>query len=107
MEQPSDGFSDKEVIYTVGNSIRTSKAAAALLWAFFRFGGEPEECLIRAVNFGGDTDTIGAMVGAQMGSLYGSDWIPSRWYTQIENRRHGRDFMIDLAKKLARLDIGS
>ena len=93
------------MIYTVGNGIRTSEAVAASLWAFLRYGDRPEECLIRAVNFGGDTDTIGAMAGAQLGSLYGSEWIPSRWYNQIENKRHGRDFMIDLAKKLARLDI--
>jgi hypothetical protein len=89
------------------NGIRTSEAVAASLWAFFRYGNNPEECLIRAVNFGGDADTIGAMVGAQLGSLYGSEWIPRRWYTQIENRRHGRDFMVDLAKRLAHLDIRS
>jgi ADP-ribosylglycohydrolase len=107
LEQPEEGVSDDEVIYTVGNGIRTSEAVAASLWAFLRYGDDPEECTIQAVNFGGDTDTIGAMVGAQLGSLYGSEWIPGRWYTQIENRRHGRDFMIDLAKKLARLDVGA
>ena len=107
LEQPDEGVSDDEVIYTVGNGIRTSEAVAASLWGFFRYGDNPEECLIRTVNFGGDTDTIGAMVGAQLGSLYGLEWIPSRWYTQIENRRHGRDFMIDLAERLARLDIRS
>lgn len=105
LEQPEEGVSDDEVIYTVGNGIRTSEAVAASLWAFLRYGDNPEECLIRAVNFGGDTDTIGAMVGAQLGSLYGSEWIPNRWCTQIENKRHGRDFMVDLAKKLSRLDI--
>ena len=105
LEQSDEGVSDDEVIYTVGNGIRTSEAVAASLWAFLRYGDNPEECLIRAVNFGGDTDTIGAMAGAQLGSLYGSEWIPSRWYSQIENKRHGRDFMIDLARKLGRLDI--
>jgi len=105
LEQPDEGVSDDDVIYTIGNGIRASEAIAASLWAFLRYGDNPEECLIRAVNFGGDTDTIGAMVGAQLGSLYGSEWIPSRWFAQIENGRHGRDFMVDLAKRLARLDI--
>jgi poly(ADP-ribose) glycohydrolase ARH3 len=105
LEQPDEGVSDDDVIYTVGNGIRTSDAVAASLWAFLRYGDNPEECVIRAVNFGGDTDTIGAMVGAQLGSLYGSEWIPNRWFSQIENRRHGRDFMVDLAKRLAQLDI--
>jgi poly(ADP-ribose) glycohydrolase ARH3 len=105
LEQPDEGVSDDEVIYTVGNGIRTSEAVASSLWAFLRYGDRPEECVIRAVNFGGDTDTIGAMVGAQLGSLYGSEWIPSRWYNRIENKRHGRDHMIELAQQLARLDI--
>lgn len=105
LEQPANGVLDDEVIYTVGNGIRTSEAVAASLWAFLRYGDNPEECLIRAVNFGGDTDTIGAIVGAQLGSLYGFDWIPTRWYTQIENGRHGRDFIINSAKKLAQLDV--
>lgn len=105
LEQPGHEVSDDEVIYTVGNGVRTSEAVAASLWAFLRYGDTPEECLIRAVNFGGDTDTIGAMVGAQLGSLHGSQWIPSRWYTQMENRRHGRDFIVDVARKLAHLDL--
>jgi poly(ADP-ribose) glycohydrolase ARH3 len=100
-----EDVSDDDVIYTVGNGIRTSEAVAASLWAFLRYGDRPEDCLVRAVNFGGDTDTIGAMVGAQVGSLYGSKWIPSRWISNIENKRHGRDHMVGLARELARLDI--
>ena len=55
------GDEDYFVIGRVGNGIRASEAVAASLWAFLRYGKQPEECLIRAVNFGGDTDTIGAM----------------------------------------------
>jgi len=51
---------------------------AAALWALLRYGTQPEECVIRAVNFGGDTDTIGAMAGALVGALHGSVWIPAR-----------------------------
>jgi poly(ADP-ribose) glycohydrolase ARH3 len=105
LEQLSQDVLDDEVIYTVGSGVRTSEAVAASLWAFLRYGDTPEECLVRAVNFGGDTDTIGAMVGAQLGSLFGSRWIPSRWYDHIENKRHGRDHMVELARKLAHLDL--
>ena len=89
----------------MGNGVRTSEAVAASLWAFLRYGDSPEECLVRAVSFGGDTDTIGAMTGAQLGSLHGTSSIPGRWYNQIENRRHGRDHMIKLAQELAQLDL--
>jgi poly(ADP-ribose) glycohydrolase ARH3 len=98
------GESDKFVIAQVGNGIRASEAVAAALWAVVRYWQKPEECVIRAVNFGGDTDTIGAMAGAIVGALHGSPWIPARWYDNIENGEHGRDEMIALGRELAKLN---
>ena len=96
---------DVFVIGRVGNGIRASQAVAAALWAFLRYGKNPEECIIRAVGFGGDTDTIGAMAGALMGALHGSSWIPAGWYDNIENGVHGRDEIVILARQLAGFDI--
>lgn len=97
--------SDVYVIGRVGNGIRASQAVPAALWALIRYGATSEECVVRAVNFGGDTDTIGAMAGALAGALHGTSWIPSRWYDNIENERHGRDEIVGLARRLSRLDI--
>ena len=96
-----EDHTDLFVIAMVGNGIRTSEAVAAALWAFLRYGADPEECIIRAVGFGGDTDTIGAMAGALVGALHGASWIPSRWYDNIENGEHGRDEIVNLAGELA------
>lgn len=101
-EEDSDPF----VIARIGNGIRASEAVAAALWAFLRYGGTPEECVIRAVSFGGDTDTIGAMAGALVGALHGSLWLPTRWCENIENGRLGRDEMVRLARALAALKCG-
>lgn len=98
---------DPFVIARVGNGIRASQAVAAALWAFLRYWRLPEECIIRAVNFGGDTDTIGAMAGALAGAFHGNSWIPARWYERIENGEHGRDEIAALARRLAALDIRS
>jgi len=92
-------------IARVGNGIRASEAVAAALWAFLRYGSTPEECAIRAVGFGGDTDTIGTMAGALAGALHGAAWIPTRWYECIENAEHGRDEIVALGRKLARVSI--
>ncbi len=97
--------SDVYVIGRVGNGIRASEAVAAALWAFVRYAKTPEECVVRAVNFGGDTDTIGAMAGALAGALHGTSWIPSRWYDNMENGQHGRDEIVEVARGLSRLDI--
>jgi len=96
---------DDYVIGRVGNGIRASQAVPAALWALIRYGTSPEECVIRAVNFGGDTDTIGAMAGALAGALHGASWFPARWYDNIENGSQGRDEMVELARRLAQLDI--
>jgi poly(ADP-ribose) glycohydrolase ARH3 len=101
LEQLDADSSDEEAVYVVGNGIRTSEAVAASLCDFLRYGDAPEECMVRAVNFGGDTDTIGAIVGAELGSLYGTAWIPDRWYISIENKRHGVENAQTTSSKLA------
>ncbi len=98
---------DLFVIAGVGNGIRASQAVAAALWAFLRRWNTPEDCVIRAVNFGGDTDTIGAMAGALVGALHGTAWIPARWHDNIENGPHGRDEIVVLARRLAGYDVWS
>lgn len=99
------GDDDVFVIARVGNGIRASQAVAAALWAFLKYSTKPEECVIRAVNFGGDTDTIGAMAGALVGALHSAAWIPARWYNNMENGKHGRDEIVAVARQLADLDI--
>ena len=42
-----------------------------------------EEALLRAVNLGGDTDTIGAIAGGLAGLYYGYDNIPLEWREAI------------------------
>ncbi len=98
---------DSLVIAKVGSGIRASEAVAAALWAFLRYGAESEECVVRAVGFGGDTDTIGAMAGALAGALHGRSWIPPRWYDNIENGMGGRDEIIAVSRQLADLACGS
>ena len=43
-----------------------------------------ESCLVRAVNRGGDADTIGALAGQLAGALYGANGIPSRWRRRLD-----------------------
>lgn len=43
-----------------------------------------EEALVTAINLGGDTDRIGAMVGALAGAKYGLSSIPSRWLDRLQ-----------------------
>lgn len=42
-----------------------------------------EEAVVRAVNLGGDADTIGAIAGGLAGALYGFQSIPERWIEKL------------------------
>lgn len=42
-----------------------------------------EECIVGAVNDGGDADTIAAIAGGLAGARFGYDAIPKRWICQL------------------------
>ncbi len=58
-----------------------------------------EDGLVRAVNGGGDTDTIGAITGAVVGARFGAEALPERWLDEIDEsgeiRRLARE-LVDL-----------
>jgi ADP-ribosylglycohydrolase len=85
--------------------IRAVEAFPSALWAVVTNWRNPEQCIIDAVNLGGDTDTIGCIAGAMIGALHGHKWIPARWWSNIEDGKRGRSYCIELAKQLAALDL--
>jgi poly(ADP-ribose) glycohydrolase ARH3 len=110
------GWSDDRVLAAICTpneygeqfQIHAAEALACAQWAFACCHGEPEECIIRAVSLGGDTDTVAAMAGALAGALHGSSWLPRRWFEQMENQPNvGRDYLIGVAQRLAELDLRS
>ena len=42
--------------------------------------------LLKAVNLGDDTDTVGAIAGGLAGLYYGYDSIPENWLSAIKRR---------------------
>lgn len=42
------------------------------------------DCILKAVNLGGDTDTVAAIVGGLAGALYGFDAIPKIWIETLK-----------------------
>lgn len=45
-----------------------------------------KECVLKAVNLGGDTDTITAIAGGLAGIKYGYDSIPSEWIKTLRGK---------------------
>lgn len=59
----------------------------AVIWAFFN-NETYEDTVLSAINLGGDTDTIGAIVGGIAGIYYGYSNIPNNWIQNIINKEN-------------------
>lgn len=45
------------------------------------------DCVLKAVNVGGDTDSNAAVAGALAGIIYGQESIPEEWIQKLQNKR--------------------
>jgi ADP-ribosyl-[dinitrogen reductase] hydrolase len=70
--------------------------------AIVDFSSSFELAVITAINLGGDTDTLGAMVGALAGARFGLSAMPSRWLDDL----HATGSLIERIEKLVALEPG-
>ena len=45
-----------------------------------------EEAVVKAINLGDDTDTVGAITGSIAGIAYGKENIPKRWLSKLRKK---------------------
>ena len=62
-----------------------------VLFILSRYGGDPQEAIIRAVNDTKDNDTVAAIVGAAVGALHGEDALPAHWRNGLVGRTTAND----------------
>ena len=67
----------------------------ASLWCIFNTTNY-KDAVLKAVNLGDDTDTVGAITGGLAGIIYGYDTIPSEWLEGLARK----DDIIKLGEKL-------
>lgn len=81
LNQDIASFSRAE-IQSSGYVIHTLEAA---LWCLFHTETYTD-CVLTAVNLGGDTDTTAAVAGGIAGLIYGEAAIPTEWHNQIAQK---------------------
>jgi ADP-ribosylglycohydrolase len=69
-------------IHSTGYCVHTLEAA---IWCLLHSTGF-EECMLKAVNLGEDTDTVACVTGALAGLQYGIDAVPGRWATALARK---------------------
>ena len=57
-----------------------------------------EACVLKAVNLGEDTDTVGAVAGGLAGALYGYEAIPKKWRKTLIKRKYIEKMCVRAAK---------
>lgn len=73
---------------------KTRPTLEATLWSFLNTTSY-DEAILKAINLGEDTDTIGACTGGLAGLYYGADSINKDWLIKL--KKH--DYLKDLCKK--------
>ena len=58
----------------------------SVLYILTRHAQEPIEAMVRAINDTKDNDTVGAIVGAALGALYGQEAFAPQWVTDLSGR---------------------
>ena len=101
----SQDFSADEVVRTLGNDVTCQGSVPAAIYCFLLHPDHFRDCVLAAVNLGGDTDTIGAMAGALSGARLGYEEIPVEWRSALENGESGRDYVIELGRRLHRVAV--
>lgn len=75
---------EREEIKSSGYVVDTLEAA---IWCVLTTK-DYKECVLKAVNLGGDTDTVAAIAGGLAGVLYGIDAIPKEWLSKLKRREY-------------------
>lgn len=75
-------FLDASEIKSSGYVVDTLEAA---LWCLMTTDTY-KDCVLKAVNLGKDTDTVGAIAGGLAGILYGYEKIPAEWIKNIAKK---------------------
>src|SRR5882724_9863884 len=71
------------------------------IYAWLRHAGDFRAALVAAMECGGDTDTVGAIVGALLGVSLGTNEIPQEWRDGLIEWPRSNRFMLRVAQRLA------
>lgn len=96
------GERDIEDIKSSGYIVETLEAAVWCLYTTDSF----EKCLLKAVNLGGDTDSIGAVAGGLAGALYGYEAIPKKWLNALQKKDFIEEICVAFYNGLRKIQRG-
>jgi ADP-ribosyl-[dinitrogen reductase] hydrolase len=97
------GASTTEAAGVCGTSGYVIDTLAFATFCFLRHGDDPLPALREAIAAGGDTDTIGAILGGWLGALHGEGGLPGDLINRIHDGPFGPTHLRALATCLAQV----
>ncbi|APG65133.1 hypothetical protein LPB136_07115 [Tenacibaculum todarodis] len=85
---------DENQVKSTGYVIDSLEAS---IWCFLTTNSY-KEAVLKAVNLGEDTDTIGAITGGLAGVFYGKDSLPKDWWQDVVNYKYVEKLSIKLER---------
>ncbi len=101
MEWYRSSGDEKDLLAAVGSGFYVNEAGPFSLGVFLKYGVNFQDCVTRAANAGGDTDSTAAMVGSLSGLFLGAEKIPGAWKDKLEDAEgllECADFFWDMIK---------
>ena len=89
-----DGQIEGQILDDIKSTGYIVDTLECVLWIFMN-ARNYKEAIIASTNIGGDTDTIGAIVGSMAGIYYGIDSIPSKWLDKLQRK----EYLVELTSK--------
>ncbi len=90
----------REVVQSLGNGVEAHFSVPSACYIAITYSPDFCDAIRAAISLGGDTDTIGGMVGAIVGAHVGEKGLPVEWIDQLEDGPRGRSFARSLTNKL-------
>ncbi len=85
----------RDMIKSSGYVVDTLEAA---IWCLLTTSSY-KDCVLKAVNLGGDTDTVAAIAGGLAGALYGVDNIPKAWIENLQRYEYIEELCLNFYNK--------
>ena len=92
-----------DIAAVLGTSPLAAESVPAAIAVFLRHPDDFAEASLHAMALGGDTDSIGALVGCLAGATHGYDALPEAWVQAIAHESPTPAALIELADALCEL----
>lgn len=79
-------LSDDEAYQALGGGFEVYTSVPHAYFMFLRYWDDPLTGLLKLVNYGGDSDTTGAIYGALAGAKHGLSFMPKEWLEVIDQK---------------------